>query len=301
MLTQGRIRAGSRAARRIIGTRRTYRLRIDSSRRSCPDRMDGRRKLYSRLGSGPRPDRRAAFERDRVRTPGSASLDRFIAWFSRGEVEIKRDASAPSNSVRVMTVHGAKGLEAPIVILADATADPARLGGVERTLNFPVPRRGQGSANPPPEGERVSPFSELIANEEARTWRSIGDCLRRADRAEERLVDRRLQPQTKAASGPKCWHTSVERALSLAGRALEEAKDWGQVLRYRGTAVAGAVQGQTCAHGISTLPSFQIGLRMPAPPEARPPQPLAPSPSPRTVSAPPPPSEPCGLRHSAAL
>ncbi len=69
-----------------------------------------------------------------------ASLDRFIAWFARGEVEIKRDPSAPMNAVRVMTVHGAKGLEAPIVILADATADPARLGGVSRTLDLKMPR-----------------------------------------------------------------------------------------------------------------------------------------------------------------
>ena len=40
-----------------------------------------------------------------------------------------------------MTVHGAKGLEAPVVILADATADPARLGRTPITLEFEVEGR----------------------------------------------------------------------------------------------------------------------------------------------------------------
>jgi ATP-dependent helicase/nuclease subunit A len=52
------------------------------------------------------------------------SLQRFLDWFDRGEVEITRDPSAPLDAVRVMTVHGSKGLQAPLVILADATSDP---------------------------------------------------------------------------------------------------------------------------------------------------------------------------------
>ncbi|HKH27815.1 MAG TPA: UvrD-helicase domain-containing protein, partial [Sphingomicrobium sp.] len=91
--------------------------------------MDGRRKLYSRLGMAARDpiDELLAsaieFEHQEI-----ASLDRFLAWFARGDVEIKRDPSAPAKAVRVMTVHGAKGLEAPIVILADTTTPPAGPG-----------------------------------------------------------------------------------------------------------------------------------------------------------------------------
>ncbi|MET0481611.1 MAG: 3'-5' exonuclease, partial [Aestuariivirgaceae bacterium] len=43
----------------------------------------------------------------------------FLGWFGRAEPEIKRDMDAAHGQVRVMTVHGAKGLEANIVILAD--------------------------------------------------------------------------------------------------------------------------------------------------------------------------------------
>ena len=43
------------------------------------------------------------FERDET-----ASLDRFLSWFSRGTVDVQRDPGRPANEVRVMTVHGAR-------------------------------------------------------------------------------------------------------------------------------------------------------------------------------------------------
>ena len=42
-----------------------------------------------------------------------------------------------------MTVHGAKGLEAPVVILADATADPAKLGRTPLTLDVELDGGGE--------------------------------------------------------------------------------------------------------------------------------------------------------------
>ncbi len=53
------------------------------------------------------------------------SLTGFLDWFSAGETQIKREMEADTGLVRLMTVHGSKGLEAPIVILADA-ADAGR-------------------------------------------------------------------------------------------------------------------------------------------------------------------------------
>jgi ATP-dependent helicase/nuclease subunit A len=54
----------------------------------------------------------------------SPSLEGFLDWVERGGTEIKRDMERGRNEVRVMTVHGAKGLEADIVILPDTTALP---------------------------------------------------------------------------------------------------------------------------------------------------------------------------------
>jgi ATP-dependent helicase/nuclease subunit A len=54
-------------------------------------------------------------------TTTSTSLAGFVAWFSSEEIVIKRDMDKPTGDVRIMTVHGAKGLEANIVIMPDAT------------------------------------------------------------------------------------------------------------------------------------------------------------------------------------
>ena len=66
---------------------------------------------------------------ERGHTP---SLEGFLHWLERGGLEIKRDSDVggPRDEVRIMTVHGAKGLQAPVVILADTmqkAADTPRL------------------------------------------------------------------------------------------------------------------------------------------------------------------------------
>ena len=53
--------------------------------------------------------------------PGT--LHHFLKWFITGASEIKRDMDA-SSGVRVVTVHGSKGLEAPVVFLIDTVRVP---------------------------------------------------------------------------------------------------------------------------------------------------------------------------------
>ena len=54
-----------------------------------------------------------------------ASLQKFINWFTKDDVEIKRESETENtNLVRLMTVHGSKGLQAPIVILPDTVREP---------------------------------------------------------------------------------------------------------------------------------------------------------------------------------
>ena len=58
--------------------------------------MEGRRKLYSRLGMAARDPidelMNSAMEFERNET---ASLDRFLSWFSRGTVDVQRDPGQP--------------------------------------------------------------------------------------------------------------------------------------------------------------------------------------------------------------
>ncbi|MGQ3673743.1 double-strand break repair helicase AddA [Xanthobacter sp. TB0136] len=73
-----------------------------------------------------------------------ASLAGFLAFLRRGGAETKRDMESGRDEVRVMTVHGAKGLEAPIVILADTVDVPrSRTDG-----GFMVVPDGQGREVP---------------------------------------------------------------------------------------------------------------------------------------------------------
>ncbi|MCE2965670.1 MAG: hypothetical protein LW855_07755, partial [Alphaproteobacteria bacterium] len=54
-----------------------------------------------------------------------ATLEAAITALESLSGSIKRDIAPDTNAVRVVTVHGAKGLEAPVVILADACQRPA--------------------------------------------------------------------------------------------------------------------------------------------------------------------------------
>ena len=53
---------------------------------------------------------------------GAVDLETCVALLEAADVEVKRELEGPRDEVRVMTVHGAKGLEAPIVILPDTTS-----------------------------------------------------------------------------------------------------------------------------------------------------------------------------------
>ncbi|MFV0360025.1 double-strand break repair helicase AddA, partial [Tropicimonas sp.] len=83
-------------------------------------RHDGRRRLVARLGDEASDGIDAllaqalAHERDEV-----PSLTGFLARMEGAEIDIKRRAEGRGTRMRVMTVHGAKGLESPIVILPD--------------------------------------------------------------------------------------------------------------------------------------------------------------------------------------
>lgn len=185
--------------------------------------MQGRRRLYSRLGMASRDpidelvNSALEFERNEI-----ASLDRFLSWFSRGEVDVQRDPAQQGNEVRVMTVHGAKGLEAPVVILADATADPAKLGRTPLTLDYEIDGVGRAPLLRPRKDERRSPFAELIALQEQRDleehWRLLYVAM---TRAADRLIVSGVAPRKERP--PNCWHRAVEQGL--VARAADREED----------------------------------------------------------------------------
>ena len=91
-------------------------------------RHDGRRRLLARLGPEAEDGIDAllsqALSYEQSEVPG---LTGFLEWLATDELEIKRQAESAGNRLRVMSVHGAKGLEAPIVILPDTAKRDVRL------------------------------------------------------------------------------------------------------------------------------------------------------------------------------
>ena len=86
----------------------------------------GRTKFLLRLG----PDAADSIDEflnlclryEREHTP---SFTGFLEWIEADETELKRDLDRGNNEVRVMTVHGAKGLQSSIVFLPDTCSIPS--------------------------------------------------------------------------------------------------------------------------------------------------------------------------------
>ncbi len=254
--------------------------------------MEGRRKLYSRLGMAARDPvdelMNSALEFERTET---ASLDRFLSWFLRGTVDVQRDPGQPANEVRVMTVHGAKGLEAPVVILADATADPARLGRTPLTVDIEVAGAGVAPLLRPKKDEISPPFDAIIADEEKRDLEEHMRLLYVAlTRAADRLIVSGVMPKAKKdGSDPRpanCWHRIVEEAMGN----IDALPAVGHVALWYGA--AGAAPPKRTKDRVA-LPPVVVPewARDPAPVEARPPRPLAPSAIGVDDESAPPPSE----------
>ncbi len=190
--------------------------------------MRGRAKFLARLG----PEANDALDEflnlalDYERRE-TLSLQGFVDWLRAAQSEVKRDMEMVRDEVRVMTVHGAKGLEAHTVILADTATpptgprDPRLLVLANGALVWATAR-----------GEDVGAMADArsAAQQDAR------DEYRRLlyvamTRAKERLVIAGTQGARKIPDG--CWYQLIDDALR--GDCVSELADDGdgEVLRFR--------------------------------------------------------------------
>lgn len=96
---------------------------------SCPaHQSSGLQAIFTRLGFDARDPLEeflnAALSAEKE---SGTSLQAFVQTIGKSEVEIKRELDSADNAVRIMTVHGAKGLQAPIVFLPDTLSSASRL------------------------------------------------------------------------------------------------------------------------------------------------------------------------------
>lgn len=238
--------------------------------------IDGRRKLYARLGREARDpidellNQALAFE-----TRETVSLLGFLTAVESSGADIKRQTEARSDVVRVMTVHGSKGLQAPIVILADAT-DDAGIG--HRPFSVDVAGWEKLPVFAVPADERHGKLAEahgaaaLAAAEEH--WRLFYVAM---TRAEEILIVAGVTKKADRTIPEASWHAAVGDVLSGMGSEWEDAGPmWGQRRVHRANAGKWAKKEKAAKVAVPAL-LLPAWATRPAPEEARPPRPLAPS------------------------
>ncbi len=232
----------------------------------------GRRKLVARLGSEANDpidellNAASAFSASKV-----PSLNTFIQWFDAGEGELKREAGKNRDEVRVMTVHGSKGLQAPIVILADAADNPHASRGAALDLSDPL----SGKVIPLP-SLRKHEVAGAIAEAKAQTeleemqehWRLLYVAMTRAEEA--LFIGGSLNAREKAPN-PDSWYARLEPLFD---------DDWRDDPLWVGVKIHGEMPQvqvpprQGAGGQLDLLPPWASTR---APDEPRPPKPLAPS------------------------
>jgi ATP-dependent helicase/nuclease subunit A len=193
-----------------------------------------RRRIMTRLG----PEASEALDEfldlalayDREAAP---SLQGFVSRFRLTPVEIKRDMEQARDEVRIMTVHGAKGLQAPIVFLPDTCMIPRRQGVSLYNIPLTAPRLNFSGE---PDGHLIWPVSankiELIESAKARLREAELEEYHRLlyvamTRARDRLYVSGWHHNEKPEGG--CWYDLIN--AGLAGRLVETEAHDGMTVR----------------------------------------------------------------------
>lgn len=174
-------------------------------------RHDGRRRLLARLGPEAADGIDAllaeALTYEQAHVP---DITGFVTWMQAGNVEVKRRADSAAGAIRVMTVHGAKGLEAPVVILPDTAKrrppPSPELVAAEGTVLWNVPEAEQPSVLREAQAARR-------AREEAEHMRLLYVAM---TRAESWLI---VCAAGETGTGADSWHALVADAMARAGAA----------------------------------------------------------------------------------
>jgi ATP-dependent helicase/nuclease subunit A len=252
----------------------------------------GRRAMLERLGpeaADPIEEFLAlalAYEREHV-----PSLQGFLHWLVAGEIEVKRDfGERQRDEVRVLTVHGAKGLEAPIVFLPDTMQLPdwpprllwSETGGLplwspRKVLDAPFYAAERAAFR----ARQMQEYRRLLYVALTRAQDRLYVCGWETKRPV-------LDPPSWHALCHAGWHGIAERVAFDTRPSIGEREGWsGTALRITGAQTSAPARDRptAIARGAGPLPRWAA---MPPMPEPDPPKPLLPSrpsgPEPATLS-----------------
>lgn len=170
----------------------------------------GRERLLGRLGAEAAEPIEAFLAQALAYEDGHpATLQGFLHWLTLDDQTLKRDPEPARDEVRVMTVHGAKGLEAPFVILADTAAPPSRHHSplIFDKQHQVVLWRGRKDDQPARVAELVEAENESQAQERARLLYVA------LTRAKDRLLIAGWRTK-RNADLERSWYPWIEQALA---------------------------------------------------------------------------------------
>jgi ATP-dependent helicase/nuclease subunit A len=244
--------------------------------------LGGRARLLARLGpEAAEPIDELLAEALAFVSREAVSLQNFVFSLRQSGAEIKREAESGGDVVRIMTVHGAKGLQAPLVILPD-TAGMPKFDENLFWLTPPQPAAPQSDTKVPiycPRKElRPKAVSEAIAQEKAAKLEEYNRLLYVAlTRAEDELIVCGAKPKNTVSE--LCWYESVRRGFERLE--VPPDADGKRVSANSQTAEPDRRSALATVAPVSPIPGWTGGAPFwratPPPVETTRPEPLAPS------------------------
>jgi ATP-dependent helicase/nuclease subunit A len=188
-----------------------------------------------------------------------ASLQGFMAWLRAADTEVKRDMEISRDEVRVMTVHGAKGLEASVVFLVDTTSSPTDLQRL-KLIHLP---QGDGREVVVWAGKKADDPA-VVADARKAMLEEIEDEYRRLlyvamTRAADRLIVGGCMPGNMNSVRKLCWYDLIRQGLGNSGLYEQtiETPD-GPVTRYS------RIEDKTIPSASVTAPSATMPVELPS-------------------------------------
>ena len=231
------------------------------------DTLEGRKKIIGRMGAEYNdPIDEFLGQALLFETSHTSSLQGFMHWIAASDSEIKRDMEQVTNAVRIMTVHGSKGLQAPIVILPDTAERPKP----RNTLQW-------YHAEIPLWGMTKDTDTKLTASIRGQEYEAMMSEYRRLlyvalTRAQDRLYV--CGATSKEEVGEDCWYQWVHDGLEPIAETIE--LPWGKGLRV-GQEVHTASSKTAKSASIAAVADAWDFLQKPVAKEPAIPKPLTPS------------------------
>jgi len=183
---------------------------------------------------------------------GVCELQAFLHRFATEAGEVKRDATKAQNAVAVMTVHGAKGLEAPVVFLPDTTQGVHGPGQMLFTPDgLPLWHRKAEIAPPAVEELRTAEATANAAENDRLLYVAM-------TRAQDLLVV--CGHPIKNGEAENCWRARVEAAVrSMPESSTFTLPDGREAVAYgpdlpRSAALAATAGGASPGSGVRLTP-----------------------------------------------